>query len=254
MTSSPTGPLNLVAPMVTTSGTLPSRLADALRKMISDGLYEVGARLPTEEEFANHFRVGRTTVREALKRLEAEGCIAVRRGHGRFVAVTPALHQPLQRLNSVTELLARHGYEVTNEVVQVGTRGATGEEVRALGLSEEEPVVHLERIRRQDDDVLIYSLDVVPQKYLPSGYDGPWDGSLYQLLEPSGRIPVSSVTSVQAAMVPDKISKTFGLDPSEPWLLMVQRNLAADGTTVIYSHDYHRGDRFFFDVVRRVDL
>ena len=36
-----------------------------------------------------------------------------------------------------------------------------------------------------------------------------------------------------------------------PWLLMVQVNTTAAGVPVIYSHDYHRADRFSFDVLRR---
>ena len=45
----------------------------------------------------------------------------------------------------------------------------------------------------------------------------------------------------------------YGLEKKIPWLLMVQLNLASDGTPVIFSHDYHRGDRFTFDVLRRVE-
>jgi DNA-binding GntR family transcriptional regulator len=36
-------------------------------------------------------------------------------------------------------------------------------------------------------------------------------------------------------------------------LLMVQLHLIDDGTPVLYSHDYYRGDRFSFEVLRRVE-
>ena len=34
---------------------------------------------------------------------------------------------------------------------------------------------------------------------------------------------------------------------------MVQVHLDADGTPILYSHDYYRGDRFSFEVLRRVE-
>jgi hypothetical protein len=34
---------------------------------------------------------------------------------------------------------------------------------------------------------------------------------------------------------------------------MVQTNTTDEGVNVIYSHDYHRGDRFTFDVPRRAE-
>jgi DNA-binding GntR family transcriptional regulator len=65
--------------------------------------------------------------------------------------------------------------------------------------------------------------------------------------------PVTAVTTLRADLLPSRIEKNYGLEKRIPWLLMVQLNLAADGTPVIYSHDYHRGDRFTFDVLRRVE-
>lgn len=51
----------------------------------SQGL-DVGARLPSERELRVQFNVGRSTVREALKALEALGVIEIRQGAGVFVA------------------------------------------------------------------------------------------------------------------------------------------------------------------------
>ena len=74
-----------VTPMVVDSRSLASRLKDRLRQLILDGSLSAGAHLPTEPELADHFRVSRATVREALKQLENEGTVIVRRGRGRFV-------------------------------------------------------------------------------------------------------------------------------------------------------------------------
>ncbi|MGO8981549.1 MAG: GntR family transcriptional regulator [Streptosporangiaceae bacterium] len=144
--------------------------------------------------------MGRTTVREALKELESEGAVQVRRGRGRFVSSAPPVLRPITRLESVTEMLAAQGYTVVNRVLSVRTRQAIASEREQLALEPGSEVVQLERLRLAGKDPLIYSLDV-----LPAG------------------------------------------------LLMVQLHLIDDGTPVLYSHDYYRGDRFSFEVLRRVE-
>jgi len=56
-----------------------------IRDAIMKGEFRSGERLPTEAELSSLFDVGRSTVREAIRVLEAEGLIEVRRGAGMFV-------------------------------------------------------------------------------------------------------------------------------------------------------------------------
>lgn len=56
-----------------------------LRTAILDGKYPPGSRLPTEQELCEVMDVGRSTIREAMRVLEAEGLIQVRRGSGAYV-------------------------------------------------------------------------------------------------------------------------------------------------------------------------
>jgi len=56
-----------------------------IRDAIMKGEFRSGERLPTEAELSSLFDVGRSTVREAIRVLEAEGLIDVRRGAGMFV-------------------------------------------------------------------------------------------------------------------------------------------------------------------------
>lgn len=54
-----------------------------------------GARLPTEPELAQHFEVGRSTIRSALAQLAAEGLIETRGRAGTFVRLLKPLSRPL---------------------------------------------------------------------------------------------------------------------------------------------------------------
>lgn len=61
---------------------LHQKLRSILARKIFDGQYEEGALLPTERELAETYKVSRVTVRGTLARMEAEGVILRRQGHG----------------------------------------------------------------------------------------------------------------------------------------------------------------------------
>jgi DNA-binding FadR family transcriptional regulator len=58
---------------------------DAIRAFIVDKRLKAGDPLPSEAELATLLDVGKTSVREGLRRLEAHGVVEVRRGKGLFV-------------------------------------------------------------------------------------------------------------------------------------------------------------------------
>jgi DNA-binding FadR family transcriptional regulator len=58
---------------------------EQLRDAILDGRFHAGDKLPPERELAEQFQVNRTSVREAIKRLEALGLVSVRQGDGATV-------------------------------------------------------------------------------------------------------------------------------------------------------------------------
>lgn len=71
-------------------------IAEQLALEISEGIYEVGGRFPTEMELRDRFGVGRYTIREALKLLTEQGMLGRRRKTGTIVLsstpVSPYIH------------------------------------------------------------------------------------------------------------------------------------------------------------------
>jgi len=70
-------------------------IADRLRRQIVRGDLQVGDRLPSEEELTAHFGIARTTLREALRILESQQLIEIRRGRGGGPVVTMPAVQSL---------------------------------------------------------------------------------------------------------------------------------------------------------------
>lgn len=63
-------------------------VAALLRRRIVRGELPVGTKLPTEEELTERFGIARTTLREALRILESQGLIHIKRGRGGGGTVT----------------------------------------------------------------------------------------------------------------------------------------------------------------------
>jgi GntR family transcriptional regulator len=228
------------------------QVRDEVSAMVAAGELKPGDQLPSEADLVVRFGVARTTVREALKLLEQDGLVHVQHGRGRFVA--PSVERSITRLESVTAMMESLGYRVTNRVLSVSERLAKTDEATALHLAPGGTVVGLERVRLQGKDPLIYSIDVVPRALLG---DLPprreWGGSLGRLLASHGLEMASATAEIRAVSLDGALAQRIGWPEGSPWLLMVQTNFTRDGRPIIYSHDYHRGDVFTFNVLRRAD-
>ena len=225
---------------------------DEIRALLLQEHVQLGDQLPSEAELADRFQVARTTIREALKLLEQDGLIDVQHGRGRFVTAMPGTIRPMTRLESVTEMMAGLGYDVSNLVLSHESRDATPAEAESLRLSPGEKVLCLERLRLHKGQVLIYSVDVMPLDIVPAHPDEiDWTGSLFALLGEAGQRIVFAAAEIRAATLPRSTAERAGLDADAPWLLLIQVNINHLGRPVIYSTDYHRADKISFQVLRR---
>ena len=63
-------------------------VAAQLERLITTGIYKTGDKLPPERTLAEQFGVGRSSMREAIRMLEASGLVATSHGVGVFVVNT----------------------------------------------------------------------------------------------------------------------------------------------------------------------
>ena len=60
------------------------QVVNNMKEYIMSGQIDVGQKLPTEKEWCEKMGVGRGTVREAFRILEAKGLIEIKPGRGAF--------------------------------------------------------------------------------------------------------------------------------------------------------------------------
>lgn len=68
-----------------------SQVENRIRELIDSKKYTEGMKLPTEYELCQSMNVGRGTVREALRLLQAKGLVEIKPGRGAFVAANMAM-------------------------------------------------------------------------------------------------------------------------------------------------------------------
>lgn len=75
-------------------------VAEELERLVLEGVWQPGERLPPERELAERYGVSRASLREALQKLEARGVVEHRQGAGTYVRdlVSSNLTDPLGSL------------------------------------------------------------------------------------------------------------------------------------------------------------
>lgn len=66
------------------------QVEERIRELIQEEQYQPGKKLPPEMELCQRLGVGRGTVREAFRLLQAKGVVEIKPGRGAFVAENPA--------------------------------------------------------------------------------------------------------------------------------------------------------------------
>lgn len=120
---------------------LREEIADQIKEAIFSNRLKPGDKLPSETRLAAEFGVSRVAIREALKSLEAQGLIAVKRGAegGAYIPEMDPQHMSgllanMLRLGRVSvEELTEARVEIEPLVARIAAERATGEELRVLG-------------------------------------------------------------------------------------------------------------------------
>jgi GntR family transcriptional regulator len=222
----------------------------AIRDQIQRGVFPAGERLPSETVLAEDHGVSRVTIREALRLLQRDLLIRSVHGSGHFVLDTSNLVETqVTELQSVTELMSGRGYSVETTTLSM-TEEKAGSHAELLRLDDAQQVIRLERVRSTDGVPMIYSVDVFDARLVAGSEDAVRGGaSLVDAFVRHGVDIAYCNATISAAELPRSAARAARF-PKLSFVLMEQLNFATDHSPVLYSLDYHRGDKFKFSVVR----
>jgi GntR family transcriptional regulator len=234
---------------------LAAQLRDRIWAMVQEEHYRPGDQLPSEQKLTARFGVSRATIREALKILEEERLVLCRHGVGRFVAPGPSgvLSGAITDLQSVTEMSRELATLVSTQVLSLREELPDQVVRTRLHLEPGMAVVILERVRLAQDEPVIYSKDVFPRNIVVGElHPEEFAGSLLSIMEGAWKTRLAySKAVISAVMLDAELSQRIGAPDCIPWIMLEQVNYDVQDHPVLYSEDYHRGDKFQFHVLRR---
>lgn len=230
---------------------LPTLLADELKARIRSGEWVDGGRLPSEAELGLQYHVSRSTVRQALKALAAQGLVGSRHGKGTYLSPRPLIHAGMQELRSITATIAERGLEPGMRYRRRRLRAATAEERERFELDDRAEVLDIQRRILGDGRTVAYSYDVLPRWVLPRSFR-PADltGSVFALLAATGGpVPARAVSEVHAVHSPT-IAWGPGAEQQQLFVLLDQLHYDEHNRPCMHSRSYFIEGRFTFTVLR----
>lgn len=225
------------------------QVADELRAAIAAGNFGEGAQLPTESTLCERYGVSRFTVREALRRLQAEGLIRRRRGSGTTVeANSQALRQPLSDVAELLQYAAVSEFRFTlHGIVSLGEAQAID-----LGLPAGSRWVHLSGVRTGGPGAMPLALtDVFIHLDLQAHVAAlkPGRVTLFDQLSRAAGFKIKRIEQdIRAVAAGNREASELGIVRRSPVLRIVRHYRDESGRSVEISVSSHPGDRFTYSM------
>lgn len=229
--------------------------SQALRRLIQDGEYALGERLPSEPALAQRLGISRPTLREALRLLEEEGAIVRRHGVGTFVAHTrPRMDAGLEELESIERMAERAGLHTQMGALAYRQIEAKVPVAAMLGVPEGAPVTDVTRVILADGQHVAFLTDLLPPEYLRGDELGAdFQGSVLDHLLKRGWPALShSRTELSACAADMTLARELHVKSGAPLLKLEAQLYDTGGRVVDYSTSYFVPGYFRFHVVRRI--
>jgi GntR family transcriptional regulator len=195
------------------------QLASALEHAITGGLsWKPGDRLASEAELCDHFGISRTTVRQALARLEQEGMVVRRKGFGTFVAsATPRMWLVQSQGGFFHDEVLRLGRAVSSKILRRERVELPSWATAALALPPGAQGIVMERLRSVDGNLALVVTDYLPAYLADTVLDMSESDSLYQQLSLEHGLEVAGGRRfLEAVTAGEPLGKLLEIEPSAP--------------------------------------
>ena len=227
-----------------------------LLEQISAGALVPGQRLGAERDLAVELGVSRSTLRQALAALEADGTVrrVPGRGGGTFVS-SDKIDRDLSRIVGVPALLRDQGFTAGSKVMSASVVAADAATAKALHIAQGSFVCDVTRIRLADGAPISLENARLSAERFPGLLEQSLGGSLYELLETEfGVRPAEAEERIEVVAANEDEGLILGVPAGSPLLSITRTSVDGDGVPIEHSHDLFRADRTRITVRTRGDV
>jgi len=224
------------------------RIERDLEKMIRN--MRSGDKLPSENELIQKYSVSRTTVRTAMSNLERQNLITRKPGKGTFVRNDVTV-QLLTTLKGFSAEMSSQSSLAQSIVVSHILVHPSKEVAAAFGISENDKVMHLSRVRMKNSIPVAYecshiniSLDDSLSKLMDIDFSGA--ASLYASLQELGLAPDHAIEEMKVEKLSRSIGSLLKISPGQCTLSRLRKSFLADNRCIEHVQSVYRADKYVF--------
>ncbi len=160
------------------------QIAELLEKKIRKEEWCIGQKIPGELELAKEYQVARSTIRETLNILQQKGMIEKRHGSGNYIIENKrAIENPLIYLDSVGKMIQEAGYVIGSNFYGAAHELPDEYLRQRMQLVSHEKVVIVNRERTADQEAVVFSYNIFPEKLVGNIFDADLQGSIFKIIE-----------------------------------------------------------------------
>lgn len=240
--------------MLQRTPSLTEQAKNHIKKRIINDEFEAG-RIPSETDLANELGVSRTTIRDALSRLELEGVIYRKQGAGTFVNEAGLqIKTRLEEIWRYEAMLEAHGYTPSTQIIKVQEQAAPDELVTELGLDPTDKILVVQKLFLADNEPVILTCNYIPGHLIQHPYtDSDFHLPMFEFLPKFCREHLAYyVSEIIPRLAPPWLAALLKL-PEAPTALLSFEELGynQDNKPVIKAQSYFRDDLLRLRLIRR---
>lgn len=222
------------------------QLTKNLIEKIDSKEFKQGGKIPSIRELAKQYDVSNITVVRALEELRQHQYIYSIQGKGNFVSHHRIIQKYMPTQDGFSDMAEKEGYTPSSIVLRKKVQKAGPQIGEVLGISKEDEIVLLERVRLIDGFPLCVQVSYLPHELCLDIliYDFK-RFSLYQILREKYRINMAkSQYTIQAGLAQQRELKHLQLHAPAAILLVRHWAFAATGRLFEFGETVYRADCF----------
>jgi len=239
--------------MIKRSPSLTDQVKAHIRQQILSNQYE-DDRIPSETVLANNLGVSRTTVRDALSRLENEGVIYRKQGAGTFVN-RPGLRikSRLEEIWSYEAALEAHGYVPSTRVTEFRLTQPDPIISEDLNLSAGETILYVEKLFLEDDQPVILARNHIPARLIEHNYTAEdLVAPVFEFLEKFGGQGLAYYLSdIVPVMATGTLAERLRVASPTALISLEETGYNEDNEPIVKAYSYFRDDLLRLRLIRR---
>jgi GntR family transcriptional regulator len=239
--------------MLKRNPSLTEQVKSLIKRHIINNKFVTG-RIPSETDLANELGVSRTTVRDALSRLEREGTIFRKQGAGTFInQASLQIRTRLEEIWSYRAMLEAHGYTPSTQIIGIEEQPVGAQMAAELNLAPAETELVMKKLFLADEQPVIFTINRVPTKIITRPYtDEAFHLPIYLFLSDYCQQHLTYYLSeIVPLMAPDWLTNALKLQPQTALLSFEEIGYNQDNEPILKACSYFKDALLRLRLMRR---